>query len=106
MRIISEEKSFVIPIHAYPILNDEESLLPSKIDFGSIPVGSTIEKSITIGNKVPISFEFYIELGKNSDEFSISIIRRSYERANSSIRLFKIKIDIFCKKSYNNYAPF
>ncbi|EFJ43939.1 hypothetical protein VOLCADRAFT_121366 [Volvox carteri f. nagariensis] len=58
IRVHSEDENLLIPIHAYPVAN--ETLFPTRVDFGRGPVGQEIVKTHTLECKVPVDFEFEI----------------------------------------------
>lgn len=70
IRIHSEEENLLVPIHAYPVMN--EIKFPSRVDFGSCQVGELHVKEIHISCKVPIDFEYEIVVLKDSHQFHVS----------------------------------
>lgn len=72
----------LIPIHAYPILN--ETKFPTRVDFGVCALSDTRVKPVVIACKVPIDFEFEITYVKRNPLFSISPMR-GIVPANGSI---------------------
>ena len=69
IRVHSEEENLLVPIHAYPTMN--EAKFPSAIDFGRCEVGRRARRTVTLGCNVPIQFEFMIETPGPADEFHI-----------------------------------
>jgi hypothetical protein len=70
LKIHCEPDNLLIPIHAYPVMN--ETKFPSRIDFGKCPVGKPVTKKVKIECKVPMEFEFQIKEVKSNPSFSIS----------------------------------
>ena len=58
IRVHSEEANLLIPLHAYPVMNEVK--FPSRIDFGRCQVGELHVKEVNITCKVPIDFEYEI----------------------------------------------
>jgi len=63
-------ENLVIPIHAYPSANDIQ--LPRIVDFGSVAIGTSRTKVIPLTCKIPISFEFEIEVLENHPDFEVT----------------------------------
>ncbi|GLI65137.1 hypothetical protein VaNZ11_008595 [Volvox africanus] len=58
IRVHSEDENLLIPIHAYPVAN--ETLFPTRVDFGRAAVGQELVRKHTLECKVPVDFEFEI----------------------------------------------
>eukprot|EP00439_Symbiodinium_sp_Y106_P081206 s1258_g20.t1 len=63
-------ENLIVPIHAYPSAND--IVLPRIIDFGAIAIGTSRSKVIPLSCKIPIQFEFEIDVVESHSDFSIS----------------------------------
>ncbi len=62
MRIHCEGEKIVIPMHAYPVINNEkDQLLPSLIDMGKVKMGDETSKTLSIKSTTPVTFEYQIE---------------------------------------------
>lgn len=61
--------SFVVPIHAYPVLNDVR--FPTRMDFGAVPCGGVGRRSFDLTCSVPIEFEFDLTLAKAHPSFTV-----------------------------------
>ncbi|KAK3249974.1 hypothetical protein CYMTET_40624 [Cymbomonas tetramitiformis] len=58
IRVHSDGENLVVPIHAYPVMN--ETIFPTRIDFGKCGVNETKTRVVKLECKVPIQFEFEI----------------------------------------------
>lgn len=70
LKIHCEPDNLLIPIHAYPVMN--ETKFPSRVDFGKCPIGKPITKKVKIECKVPMEFEFQIKEVKSNPSFTLS----------------------------------
>lgn len=71
IRIHTEDGNMLIPIHAYPTLN--EIKFPRRIDFGRCDLSESKKKKFKLECKVPLDFEYKVEfLGEGSPEFEVS----------------------------------
>jgi len=70
IRIHTEDGNMLVPIHAYPTLNEVN--FPRRIDFGRCDLSECRKKKLKLQCKVPLDFEFKVEkLGEN-DEFEVT----------------------------------
>mmetsp|Transcript_9584 Transcript_9584/g.18058 ORF Transcript_9584/g.18058 Transcript_9584/m.18058 type:complete len:1002 (+) Transcript_9584:336-3341(+) len=58
IRVHSESENLIVPIHAYPVMNDV--IFPVRIDFGNCAADQLYTKKVKLECKVPIQFEFDI----------------------------------------------
>jgi len=73
MRIHCEGEKIVIPIHGYPVINNEkDQLLPSHIDMGKVKMGDETSKSLIIQSTTPVTFEYQIEWVQRHPDIQIS----------------------------------
>eukprot|EP00927_Polykrikos_kofoidii_P038239 TRINITY_DN32553_c0_g1_i1.p1 TRINITY_DN32553_c0_g1~~TRINITY_DN32553_c0_g1_i1.p1 ORF type:complete len:867 (-),score=193.80 TRINITY_DN32553_c0_g1_i1:38-2557(-) len=63
-------ENLVVPIHGYPSANDLQ--LPKIVDFGRVPVGTSRTKVIPLTCKIPIQFEFQIEVLQTHPDFEVT----------------------------------
>lgn len=63
-------ENLVVPIHGYPSTNDIS--LPRLVDFGAVAIGSTRTKVIPLTCKIPINFEFRIDLVQTHPAFEVT----------------------------------
>ncbi|TYZ64066.1 hypothetical protein PybrP1_003083 [[Pythium] brassicae (nom. inval.)] len=61
--------SCVVPIHAYPVLNDVR--FPTRMDFGAVPRGGVGRRHFDLTCSVPIEFEYELELAKAHPSFTV-----------------------------------
>eukprot|EP01112_Ceratiomyxa_fruticulosa_P013516 TRINITY_DN3803_c0_g2_i5.p1 TRINITY_DN3803_c0_g2~~TRINITY_DN3803_c0_g2_i5.p1 ORF type:complete len:943 (-),score=239.44 TRINITY_DN3803_c0_g2_i5:77-2905(-) len=108
IRVTCEDDSVTIPIHAYPVLNTNTisnapgCLLPRIIEFGGCNVGVPQYKTYVFENKVPIQFEFEINLVdphpfftiepmkgviEGSSEWSVTVIFNPLELCTCSTKI-------------------
>lgn len=73
IRIHSEEENLLVPIHAYPVMNDIK--FPAAIDFGKCQVGELHVKEVHISCKVPIDFEYEVIVRQDNRQFHVSDTR-------------------------------
>eukprot|EP00347_Sterkiella_histriomuscorum_P018462 403345428 len=75
IRIHCESDKILIPLHAFPVINNkkslEEGIFPTLIDMGSfLKVDNTYKQTIAIESNCPISFKYDIEvLQDNTDVY-------------------------------------
>ncbi|KAJ9510217.1 hypothetical protein QJQ45_015701 [Haematococcus lacustris] len=69
IKIHAEEENLVIPLHAYPIMN--ETKFPKRLDFGKVAIGDKLTKRVKMQCKVPIEFEFSIRVIKANPCFKV-----------------------------------
>ena len=60
VRLHSEKENLLVPIHAYPVMN--EVVFPRRIDFGVCPLSETATRTVVLRCKVPIQFEYELEV--------------------------------------------
>mmetsp|Transcript_116740 Transcript_116740/g.330240 ORF Transcript_116740/g.330240 Transcript_116740/m.330240 type:complete len:846 (+) Transcript_116740:3-2540(+) len=63
-------ENLVVPIHAYPSAN--EITLPKIVDFGAVAVGTSRTKVIPLSCKIPIGFEFEVEVLEPHPDFEVN----------------------------------
>ena len=56
VRVHSDGENLLIPIHAYPVINDV--LFPVRIDFGRCVLNEQYTRTVKLECKVPIQFEY------------------------------------------------
>ena len=62
IRIHCEGENLIVPMHAFPIVNNEtDTLLPSLVEMGKVNVGDTFSKSLSVECTTPVNFEYQIE---------------------------------------------
>lgn len=76
--------SCVVPIHAYPVLNDVR--FPSRMDFGAVPSGGVGRRQFDLTCSVPIEFEYELELAKAHPSFTVFPLKGVIP-ANGSARI-------------------
>jgi hypothetical protein len=59
-----------VPIHAYPVV--AKINCPSTLDFGMVPIGQELEKSISFSCDVPIQFEYKLACLDANNDFTIT----------------------------------
>ncbi|DBA94356.1 TPA: hypothetical protein ACH3X1_001962 [Trebouxia sp. C0004] len=69
LRIHSQGKNLLIPIHAYPMMN--QTKFPRRISFGKCAVGETYTKRVSLTCNVPIDFEYEITMLEASAAFVV-----------------------------------
>lgn len=70
IRVLGEEENALIPIHAYPVVN--EVSFPSRLDLGKVPVGTTVQRVLSLDCKVPIQFEFELSFLSEHPDISVA----------------------------------
>jgi len=73
VRIHCEDENLLIPIHAYPVINDV--VFPRVLDFGASSLCDTTTKVVDIKCNVPIQFEYEIIITKPHPDFNITPLR-------------------------------
>jgi hypothetical protein len=73
IRIHCEGDKIVIPIHAYPVINQEfPDQIPKLIDMGQgCTLGQTYMKSLMIESRTPVTFEYAITVTKVHPDIQI-----------------------------------
>lgn len=69
IRIHSPVENLLIPIHAYPVVND--IIFPKLIEFGECKIGKTYTKKIPIRCNVPIEFEYELKIINENEDITI-----------------------------------
>lgn len=69
IRLHTASENLLIPIHAYPVMNDV--IFPSKIDFGKCPLSETVTKTFKLECKVPIQFEYEFNVIKPHPDIEV-----------------------------------
>jgi len=67
--IMSEGAPLVVPIHAYPILNN--FAVPRRVNFGLCTLGAPEFRKIELKSSVPLEFEYEVAVVSASPDFSI-----------------------------------
>ena len=68
IRILSENDVLLIPIIAYPIINeDHNDIFPRFIDFNKKKIGKVYRLNKLIQSKIPLSFKFEFKEKNKSD---------------------------------------
>lgn len=76
-----QEENLLIPIHAYPIMN--ETKFPKRLDFGKCALGDMVTKTVKMECKVPVEFEFSItQVGSATLWFCIGQLRSGQHTYN------------------------
>ncbi|KAG2441252.1 hypothetical protein HYH02_010095 [Chlamydomonas schloesseri] len=73
VRVHCEEENMLIPIHAYPVAN--ETLFPTRVDFGRVALGEEVVRRHTLECKVPVDFEYEIVEVKPNPAFRVEPAR-------------------------------
>lgn len=76
VRILGEAENFIVPIHAFPVMNKGNvEIFPKRIDFGLREIGKvhTIQKPLIC--KIPVNFEFEFKLLNEIDEIKINPLK-------------------------------
>lgn len=68
-----QAENLIVPIHGYPSAND--IVLPRIIDFGTVAIGTSRTKVIPLSCKVPIQFEFEVQVLEDHPDFVITPLR-------------------------------
>ncbi|ETV89562.1 hypothetical protein, variant [Aphanomyces astaci] len=69
VKVHSEGGNFIIPMHAYPVVNKVN--FPRQIHFGTQPLGFASTRTVTIGCSVPIEFEFRIQVKRAHSSITV-----------------------------------
>jgi hypothetical protein len=69
VRIHNEDENLLVPIHAYPVMN--EVIFPKNIDFGKCGVRRRHTRRISLQCKVPIAFEYELIPSTESKVFDV-----------------------------------
>lgn len=69
IRIHCDLENLLIPIHAYPVVNDV--IFPKLIEFGECRLGQTYTKKIPIRCNVPIEFEYELTMVNSHPDISV-----------------------------------
>ncbi|CAK4178736.1 unnamed protein product [Aphanomyces euteiches] len=60
VKVHSEAGNFIVPLHAYPVVNNVQ--FPAQVHFGTQPLGHRSTRVVAIECSVPIEFEFRINV--------------------------------------------
>lgn len=82
VRFHCRDENIIVPIHAYPVMNDV--IFTSRIDMGSRPLGVTSEITIPLECKVPIQFEYEFTVVTDHPDFELTPMK-GIVPANGSI---------------------
>ncbi|RHY35228.1 hypothetical protein DYB32_000277 [Aphanomyces invadans] len=69
IKVHSEDGNFIIPLHAYPVVNKVN--FPPQIFFGTQPLGLLSTRTVSIGCSVPIEFEYRIEIKRAHSSITV-----------------------------------
>ena len=85
----------IIPIHAYPRMNIfVKEYIPKLIDFGNIPIDSTVSKNISVKNLIDQNFKYKITPMNDYPEIKIDKMEDTFYEMRDNL----IKITISPKK--------
>ena len=85
----------IIPIHAYPRMNIfVKEYIPKLIDFGNIPINSTVSKNISVKNLIDQNFKYKITPMNDYPEIKIDKMEDTFYEMRDNL----IKITISPKK--------
>eukprot|EP00741_Cyanophora_paradoxa_P023818 tig00021623_g23007.t1 len=73
VRVHAEDENILVPIHAYPVMN--ENVFPRFVDLGDCPISETTTRVIPLTCKVPVHFEFEITITRPHPDFRVSPLR-------------------------------
>lgn len=72
IRIHAEGDKIIIPLHAFPIINQNfRALLPKIIDIGRVHIGQIYQKELFIESTCPITFEYNIKEVKGHPDITL-----------------------------------
>lgn len=81
IKILTEAGVLVVPLHAYPVLNNTSAItttggeggaiFPTRIDFGVCAVGDRKSRRISLASGVPCTFSFELLIDKQHPHFQI-----------------------------------
>jgi hypothetical protein len=71
MRLLCPNGNMNVPIHAYPVMNENERYLPSVLDLGKCPLGETLVKKVELECTVPVVFEFEFRFSEAHKDIQI-----------------------------------
>ena len=69
LRLHSERDNILVPIHAYPVVNEVE--FPRRIDLGQCLLSRATSRTATLSCKVPIPFDFQLRVVKPHPDFVV-----------------------------------
>ena len=85
----------IIPIHAYPRMNIfVKEYIPKLIDFGNIPIDSTVSKNISVKNLIDQNFKYKITPMNDCPEIKIDKMEDTFYEMKDNL----IKVTISPKK--------
>ncbi|CAM9368319.1 unnamed protein product [Ectocarpus fasciculatus] len=85
LRLHTDSENLLVPLHAYPVMNDV--IFPERLDFGVRALGETVRRVVKMVCKVPIQFEFEIEVTKSHPHFKIGPLRGMVP-ANGAVEVY------------------
>ena len=72
IRVVSEDEDFLIPIHGFPVMNqNRKHIFPMLIDFGIKMINETHIVSRQLKNLIPVNFEYHFKVKNKSEEICI-----------------------------------
>ena len=71
MRLLCPNGNMNVPIHAYPVMNENERYLPSVLDLGKCALGETLVKRVELECTVPVVFEFEFRFSEAHKDIQI-----------------------------------
>jgi hypothetical protein len=77
IRIHTETENFVVPVHAYPVLdrNRLRQVFPKVIDFGSLELGTSRVQTYPLASTIPLNFEFEFNILREHADFKITPLK-------------------------------
>mmetsp|Transcript_21541 Transcript_21541/g.50695 ORF Transcript_21541/g.50695 Transcript_21541/m.50695 type:complete len:904 (+) Transcript_21541:118-2829(+) len=73
IRIHTEDENLLVPIHAYPVVNEVD--FPKALDLGTVPINDSVSRTLSFSCKVPIEFEFSITVLDDNPDLEIYPLR-------------------------------
>jgi hypothetical protein len=80
LEIESEFETLLVPIYSFPFQNS--ITIPKSLEFGNIPICSTVTKILTLKSTVPVGFHYNIEFLKPHPYFNFEPLE-GYVEANT-----------------------
>mmetsp|Transcript_35904 Transcript_35904/g.83232 ORF Transcript_35904/g.83232 Transcript_35904/m.83232 type:complete len:1012 (+) Transcript_35904:171-3206(+) len=84
IRIFTEGENILVPIHAYPVMNQVE--FPKWVDFGQCELSATHRKVFSLECNVPIQFEYELTIEKHHSDFKVFPMR-GVVPANDAVKI-------------------
>lgn len=82
IKIHCQGENILIPLHAYPVMNDV--IFPTRIDMGRCSLGETVTRTVALECNVPIEFGFQLHPLQHSPEFHIFPLQGRQDCTNPS----------------------